>query len=172
VKIIKILEKQTNMKDTMENKKVNEEIERDEALSKKYKTPKEMYASKTEPELFKSLGEQIWYNDVMFCYDSFSYFARCAAEELLLERGVTVEELVEFKNKVLAAADYDVLERIARYVLSEVPTREEMDSFLGGELVMDESILSKPELESIVYCPEANRWICNPEDDSAKLLTK
>ena len=76
------------------------------------------------------------------------------------------ESLTKLNNEM----DYHRLEDIARYVMSKDPTREEMTSFLNRRQI-SETIFRRPELQCIVFSPQANRWVYIPENDSANLLT-
>jgi hypothetical protein len=75
------------------------------------------------------------------------------------------ESLTKLNNEM----DYHRLEDLARYVMSKAPTREEMTSFLNRRQI-NETIFRRPELQCIIFSPEANRWVYNPENDSANLL--
>ena len=81
-----------------------------------------------------------------------------------------LSQVQESLNKLNNEMDYHRLEDIARYVMSKAPTKEEMTSFLNRRQI-SETILRRPELQCVVFSPQANRWIYVPENDSAKLLT-
>ena len=77
-----------------------------------------------------------------------------------------VQESLEKINNEMA---FHRLEDIVRFVAAKTPTREEMTSFLNRRLI-NESIFRRPELQCIVFSPETNRWVYDPEDDSANLI--
>jgi hypothetical protein len=77
-----------------------------------------------------------------------------------------VQESLEMINGELA---FHRLEDIVRFVAAKTPTREEKASFLNRRL-LNESIFRRPELQVIVFSPEANRWVYDHDDDSANLI--
>jgi hypothetical protein len=81
-----------------------------------------------------------------------------------------LSQVQESLNKLNNEMEYHRLEDIARYVMAKAPTREEMTTFLNRRHT-SESIFRRPELQCIIFSPQTNRQVYNPENDSSHLLT-
>ena len=72
-------------------------------------------------------------------------------------------------NSLNREMDYHRMEDVARFVMIQAPSREEMVSFLNRRQI-SQSIFQRSELQCIVFSPEANKWLYIEENDIAKLL--
>jgi len=49
------------------------------------------------------------------------------------------------------------MEDVARFVMAQASDKEAMNSFLNRRMI-SQSIFKRPELQCIVFSPEANKW--------------
>jgi len=73
-------------------------------------------------------------------------------------------------NSLNKEMQYHRLEDVARYVMVQAPTKEEMNIFLLRRQI-SQSFLQRLELQCIVFSSQANKWVYVKENDIAKLLT-
>lgn len=74
-------------------------------------------------------------------------------------------------NSLNCEMDYHRLEDSARFVMAKASTAEEMNTFLSRRQI-SQTIFQRPELQCMVFSPEANKWVYIEENDIAQLLTR